>query len=188
MIQKLRQLGVTPAKAALIGVLGVGLAVVWGPQLGALLPGWGGDSGKARRTAASRRAGPKPLAANNAEAEAAPEVVKEEREIPTFLVSEASAYDPFAVPAWSPGARRVADAGPEETATVDEVEQRFEGLRETGVAMILVGNDGAEAVQIGDRMLRVGDEIDGFRITAINAKGVTFKSAVPTSREGSRGS
>ena len=182
MISSLQRIGLTPGKAIAIAVLTAALAAVWGPQLGAFFPA---ETAKAKTSSRPRRPTADAASPQAAKANDEPEVEYREKALPEFSVAEASRHDPFEIPAWSLTNRQIAEREAART-TPDEDAERFETLKQNGVAMILVAEDGMQAAQIGGRMVRVGDEIDGFLVTAIDAGGVSFTSAPPSSREGTR--
>ncbi len=175
-----KKLGVTPAKAVLIAVLGIALVAVWGPQLIG-----GSDAPSEREVAATpeaprrapQRRSPRRQRATTA-SRPTDQPTAPERTIPTLTLSEATAHDPFAVPAWALAPEQIATSnGGQPAPTGDELQQRFDSLRATGVGMVLVSGDG-QAVQIGKRTVRVGDEIDGFRVVEITRNNVVFKPAL----------
>jgi hypothetical protein len=98
------------------------------------------------------------------------------------------AYDPFALPAAFPQPPRVGIGGklvgPEElieaaeaddakrlAEAVEKLRMQLEELKQRGVHVIVREHD-KYAAMIGDRMLYVGDEINGFTVTAIDTNGV----------------
>jgi len=187
MTQWLRQYGMTPGRAATMAVLALVLAAVWGPQL---------FSSAEDRPAVAVVTPPKPSRAaavappakslpaaksSTASTTTAPKPLKK-RVLPKFTASEAGAYDPFAAPAWSPAAVSLA-AGSGEGGSDADAENRFEAIRSRGVAMILVSPEG-KAAQLGDRTVRVGDQIDGFEVIDITPTGVVFMPAGPRPAEG----
>lgn len=173
MIQRLQQLGLTPAKAALVAVLAAVLGAVWGPQLAALLPGGGSQATVASRTPnrVPVPSGEPPLAKPAAVEQ------RSERPLPSMSLVNATRFDPFAAPAWAPARDRQTIAS--QASSPDEVADRFEVLKRAGVAMLLV-SEGGRAARIGDQTLRPGDEIDGFRVVAIDSEGVVFEPAPPS--------
>lgn len=183
MIASLRQLGLTPAKGALVAVLAISLAVVWGPQLATLIGGSEQPPGRRPATAiATSRldsTSNRPSRQGNEPGQAAKEAAPgPERPKSLVGLAEAVSHDPFAAPAWSPEARRVAAAssGRVDAPAPSELEERFEVLRSSGVAMILTSEKG-QAVQIGEEMLRVGDRFEGFEVVEITPTGVVFRPA-----------
>ena len=176
MIEQLKQYGLTPGKAALMAVLTVGLGVVWGPQFAGML---GGKSKPvaARAPAPTRsvdREAVAPAAPRSQTVDAATPAPQRERPATDIGIDEAVAYDPFAPPGWSPAARRLAQIDGNQDDDPTELEERFESLRQSGVAMILVSGEG-RAAQVGSRTLHVGDELDGFEVVEINDTGVVFR-------------
>jgi hypothetical protein len=121
---------------------------------------------------------------------------------PLMGLKQASEFDPFAVPALvaartteqrigprlgNDPATSVADAaaGPDDQPQVDPADelrrQRIQAFLEQGVsAVIAQGND--RIALIGNRELRVGDVLDGFRVAAIRTDGVEleFLAQAPT--------
>jgi hypothetical protein len=97
------------------------------------------------------------------------------------------AYDPFARPAAFP-TPQIISKGEAEVATdaetaeqrakelaeaVEKLQQQLEQLQQRGVQVIVGGADqGGYVAVIGDRTVHVGDEIDGFTVTAIEPDGV----------------
>ena len=179
MNEQLKQLGLTPLKAGAIGVLLLVLAAVWGPQL----VSFGGGSGVPRLANNSE---PKPLASLAAESDtrttsALREETKssEKAETPSriparvYTVFEASSYDPFEVPGWAPQPARRAAAESTASGDTDRL-ARIAELQETGVAMILV-SDSQKVATIGDLVVRLGDEIEGYRVVEISSDGVLLQ-------------
>lgn len=178
-----RKLGLTPAKGALMALLAIGLCVVWGPQLASLGSEEAPPTTRRRPpgvAAASKRT-PRRGVAKPATTPTKPRLQSESKpKKPTAEIglADAVSYDPFAPPAWSPDARRSAAASGVSAgvATQTELEERFETVRSSGVAMILVSDTG-QAVQIGGKTLRVGDQLEGFEIVKISPAGVVFQPA-----------
>jgi hypothetical protein len=98
------------------------------------------------------------------------------------------AYDPFALPSAFPQPVRTADGGQvvdggdvsgadaEAAAAklaeaIESLQSELRALQERGVHVIINGRDQYVAM-IGDRTVHVGDEINGFTVTAIEADGV----------------
>lgn len=102
------------------------------------------------------------------------------------------AYDPFSLPSAFPnspasGASRTAqDAAVEATEAADadqlaghleSLRMELEQLQQRGVHVIVRGRDQYVAM-IGDRTIHVGDEIDGFTVTAIEPDHVRVERKV----------
>ena len=96
------------------------------------------------------------------------------------------AYDPFALPSAFPQPVRTAaggqavdgdDGSDAETAAaklaeaIESLQTELRALQERGVHVIIRGRDQYVAM-IGDRTVHVGDEINGFTVTAIEPDGV----------------
>lgn len=184
MPEQLKQLGLTPAKAGIIGALVLVFAAVWGPQLAPLVLGSRGRAPKPR---------PKPRAAVQSPARAAAKPPASVAKTPVtatqpdtapsgsvkvYSLSQASRYDPFAVPAWAPEPRRPSTPVRSAETVPSEAEQeaRIAELKQTGVGMVLVSAGGGAAA-IGDRLVHVGDEIEGFRVVKITTTGVLLEPA-----------
>lgn len=180
MTSGLKKIGLTPAKAALVAVLALVLAVVWGPQIfgsGSERPESVAEARPAVRSSSrAPRRGRRTTTQTPTTSEPARPAATE-RDLPTITLSDAAAYDPFAVPAWTSEAEQqlVAETSAQ-PASSSSLQQRFDSLKATGVGMVLVSGDG-QAAQIGDRTVRVGDEIDGFRVIEITADNIVFQPA-----------
>jgi hypothetical protein len=102
-------------------------------------------------------------------------------------VAKVVAYDPFALPAAFPqpvqmvaGVQSGADDAQDTDATtaaaklaeaIESLQAELRALQERGVHVIIRGGDEYVAM-IGDRTVRVGDEINGFTVTSIEPNGV----------------
>jgi hypothetical protein len=188
----LQQIGLTRGKAMLIGLLALVLLGVLYRQFGV------SDAGDAASVADGKsRQRPRPVAAS-------PSTLADEQEdgdrqiaLAEFdqarwkapALSEVIAYDPFALPAAFPQPPRVvvdseltADRDTAEAAlnaqklaeAVEQMERQLEELQQRGVRVIVNLRDEYVAL-VGDRTLRVGDEINGFIVTAIEPDGVSVE-------------
>jgi hypothetical protein len=98
------------------------------------------------------------------------------------------AFDPFALPAAFPQPAKVtkdgkvlntegliaaaaADDAKRLADAIEKLQTELEELKQRGVHVIIRERD-QYAAMIGDRMLHVGDEINGFTVTAIDPNGV----------------
>ncbi|QDT69039.1 hypothetical protein MalM25_19650 [Planctomycetes bacterium MalM25] len=178
MNQAMQRIGLTPSKGALIVLLAVGMGWVWAPLIF-------GEPKPQRRETIARTTDSSPTPTKrDRRGKTTPEVTPTPpvaRTPVTMSLSEATRHDPFALPKWAPKLERGAVAG--EPASPNQLRQRFESLASTGVAMLLVSEEG-QAAQIGDRTVQVGDVLDGFRVVEISAAGVKF---VPDEGEGDHG-
>lgn len=136
-----------------------------------------------RSTADGRRASPQ--AAAETEPEPSVHERAERREPwPEFRLTSVIAYDPFALPVRFPQPSSLPDVDPTISAEEREAarllaaaQQRAATLaeiRQKGVELVL--RNGEEYVaKIGDREVRVGDKIGGFRVIEISLHGVTLE-------------
>jgi hypothetical protein len=103
-------------------------------------------------------------------------------------LAKAAAFDPFALPAAFPQPAKVtkdgkvlntegliaaaaADDAKRLADAIEKLQTELEELKQRGVHVIIRERD-QYAAMIGDRMLHVGDEINGFTVTAIDPNGV----------------
>jgi hypothetical protein len=190
----LKRLGLTPGKAVLIGILAVVLVGVVYKQFGL--------SGAAEAVMAASAATIPPAAVARPVPQSAPSgaVVEAESDSDSHVelleldqarwkspeLSAVIAYDPFAPPATFPRMPKIGvNAQPADGALVssaaadaeqlaealERLQQQLEELKQRGVHVIINKNDQYVAM-IGDRMIHVGDEINGFIVTDIDLEGV----------------
>lgn len=197
-----KRIGVTPGKLVLIGVLAVVLLGVLYVQFGA---GGSAESVLAAEEAVEPLSPPTksaaPAVANAARADVAPAASPSENQAATARttqwsipdVARITEHDPFALPLAFPQPARSADgkgltaenlkatdAATRASRLADEVAKRqtaLEELRRRGVSVI-VKQRGQYVAMIGDRTIRVGDEINGFTVTSIEADGVRVEMKV----------
>ena len=188
--------GATPGKLILIAVLAVVLAAVLYIQFGR---SGSADVPAARKPTAARRAqGGRASAAATREQEQptktlddAPREPDDDAAWKPPDLATVIAYDPFAVPASFPQPRRANDdvgsfqdgetaANQGIDAMVRDLEQtrkQLEDMRQLGVKVILEQH-GQYVALIGDQMIHVGDEINGFTVTAITPSGVRVERKI----------
>jgi len=105
---------------------------------------------------------------------------------PTLDPTDVLRHDPFTVPAtFSRGLASEAttpESGKDSSRRREELmrkraqrEQALAKLRQEGIKAVLGGNANENVAVIGSRIVRVGDELDGFRITAIETDGVVLE-------------
>lgn len=177
---RLKKLGVTRGKAILIGVLAVILGMVLVSQT--LTPGTA-EKGPATR-------GRKPRAAMGRAAKSAP--TRNDSTVnrrpsnalpggtadwPIRNAVLVSAHDPFLKPAWAdetaPPPRAVVSQSTLDANVAEKKREVLDSLRRRGVQLVM--SDGNQKIAIIDgRPFRVGDELDGFRISDISDQGVTL--------------
>jgi hypothetical protein len=188
----LKRIGLTPAKTVLIGVLGIVLVGVLYMQFG--------SSGTGVPAAPPPPVITAPPSAQRPAAQAAPTAAAVELQSPLETqaldldqsrwespeLSTVIAYDPFALPPSFPQppqiavAAALADSEATTSAaadarqlaeTLERLRRQLEELKQRGVHVIVNKNDHFVAM-IGDRLVHVGDEINGFIITEIDPNGV----------------
>jgi hypothetical protein len=187
-----KQVGLTPKKAALMGVLGIALVAVLYRQFGG--SGGGSDSPLESFESPRRPVVARPAitpvaqtAAVNGAAEAADAAALEfdqSKWTSPELVALVS-HDPFALPSAFPqppmtSQQLMAEGGTDAVATAsaehlaDELERlqmQLDELKNRGVQVIM-NVDGQYVAMIGDRLVHVGDEINDFTVTEIDPTGV----------------
>lgn len=186
MNESLKKLGLTPVKGLVAAALAVVLVVVWAPMLS-----WPTSE---RDVALTGNSPPRPALAPIREQPKRPvssPTVRpstksratagsdEQDHLARFSVERAVTHDPFARPSWAVEA----DIARTPTGQTQQDSARFDALRNTEVTMILHGREG-KAAQLGDRVVRVGDRVDGFVVTAIGPAGVYFLPAPQSSNGG----
>jgi hypothetical protein len=84
-------------------------------------------------------------------------------------------YDPFAIPSWARTAAQVsASLVPSgQTPSVAAREEALAKLQDLGAAVI-VEVDGKPLALLGERRVRVGDRVEGYRIKRIDASGIVL--------------
>jgi len=151
------KLGVTRGKLALVAVLSVVLVVVIVQQLpeGAAQPDeTAAAAAELRPTNTKSEAA---IATSNAKSNA------DMRPWPTSDVATAIANDPFALPEWVDR--------PE--AVQNDNANLLADLQEQGASIVMIGT-GEKSARVGDHRVRVGDVLDGYRITDITDQGIVL--------------
>lgn len=179
----MKKSGATPGKLALVAVLAVVLVGVLTVQVQNMAT----PVATAERRAAPRQrpaAGPpKSQAAARAKADAAAMPFDEATAPwPDLSLEEVIAHDPFAVPAWI----KPPPETPDLVETPDQKQQRqfaqqqqqekaaaLAKLRQQGTRIVVL-TDGDKVARIGEHSVRIGDTIEGFRITDITTAGVVL--------------
>lgn len=190
--------GLTRGKAVVIAVLAVVLAVILYVQFGSADATASSES----KYRASRASAPSlPQSTESAVKDAAVADVRAPAGSETFTapiidetrwkspeLTSVIAYDPFALPAKFPQpakaasnakadeavgliAAAAADDAKKLAEAVEKLRMQLEELKQRGVHVIVREQDQYMAM-IGDRMLHVGDEINGFTVTGIDPNGV----------------
>lgn len=182
-----RQAGVTPGKLALISVLAVVLVGVLylqfapGKKPAAVAPP--APRATTRAAAAAARMPNPQTAATGAGRKKTGTVVNWHS--PQF--DRVVAYDPFALPAAFPkpptaeeaalaqstavSSQDAAQKQAELAAARQKTESELQGLKQQAVKVMLTRNDEFVAI-VGDQEVHVGDELNGFKVIAIDSDGV----------------
>jgi hypothetical protein len=144
----------------------------------------------ARRASANAKGDSKATSAESKSPEFLLESV-DRRQWKAPALDEVSRYDPFALPAAFPqpvvttfsgvksadGTVVTADASEDaesQAELIAESQAKLAELQQRGVRVIIQGKKQATAV-IGDRTVHVGDDVDGFTVTAIHSDGVVVE-------------
>jgi len=179
--------GRSPFKLALASVLSVVFLVVLIVQCGNISSGDDVGSGKAAgkgKRETSRGTSSAAAVRDQAELETAEDSAQP---WPVVELADVLEYDPFATPpAFSDqdsaaptrpqDERRQAERNRREELLRKQAEQEkaLEKLRQEGVKAILGSSQSGNVAVIGSRTVHVGDELDGFRVVAIEPDGVVL--------------
>lgn len=182
MLEKdqLQKLGVTPGRMMLIGVLAAIFLGVVATQL--LSPGEPPAPPRRGRKARAAHEQRPPVAEPPDRTAGRQPAARPRRaaEWPEMVVDVVAARDPFRPPAWAiapPPATsdtaRGADAGEETERQAASRRDRLNYLRQLNVQAILSDGDQKVAI-VNGRHVRVGDVLDGFRVSEINDQGISL--------------
>jgi hypothetical protein len=166
------KIGATPGKLVLVGVLGVIFLGVIASQF------LGGDAADLAASAAPRvpaRRLPRHIAPQPT-GEAPPAQAAVARPWPVISLAQALAHDPFAQPAISLESDPSIPSVSQEAASAagqDERRAALERLQALRAAAIAITPNGPVAT-VGTDVWRVGDRIEGFRVTNIDLMGITL--------------
>lgn len=173
-----QRLGATPGKIALVGVLGVVFVVV-------LFVQFGGDEATDTTAEKPRRRGVAQRAPESAESTSGASKASQEspaKAWPQIPLEEIIRHDPFAPPASlidedddpeTPTPLAEQPTQPPTQPFADDRAERLARLRVLSAEAVLMGEEGNRAI-VGSRLVRVGDTLEGFTITAIGPDGVTL--------------
>lgn len=183
----MKKTGATPGKLVLVGVLAAVLVAVLVVQYQQFATPQASAVGQrtpkkrpARAPAASRSVEDSKEGAEAAQLETA-------ARWPELQLEEVIAHDPFARPAWIKPPPRV--AAESETTPNEQLQQQLaqdqqeakaaalakalEKLRQQGTRIVVL-SEGDKIARIGEQSVRIGDTIEGFRITDITTAGVVL--------------
>lgn len=192
-----RRAGVTPGKLRLIGALAFVMVAVLYLQFGRPAPEnppAAASEGAERRPRRSGRAASLAAKASPDQSRAAARKRADSAPWPTPDLQAVIRYDPFALPAAFPQPKPKVVAtspieqnggelpDPEEQKknlanALQQTELELERMRLQGVQVIVTQQDQYVAL-IGGNTVRVGDEINGFKVIAIDPSGVKVERSV----------
>lgn len=102
---------------------------------------------------------------------------------PTPSLEDAIQHDPFAAPAAFRAVPDTAAAKPSQDAQREaaakrrtELDQALAKLRQEGVKAIVGSEERGNAAIVGSRVVRVGDDLNGFRVIAVEPSGVMLET------------
>jgi len=169
---------VTPRQLVVIGVLAVILVVVLIAQFGGASdkPKDGDARGADRKVAspAARPASPAPATPSAARPGEAAPAKPPAPPWPKLNADAAAQHDPFAVP--EALRRQLTEARkPNNPAPAKNVgAEALAALRSKGAAVVLRSERGAAAI-VGNRVVRVGDVVEGYRVVSIDPQGILLE-------------
>jgi hypothetical protein len=182
----MQRAGVTRGKMLFVAVLAVVLVTVIVVQLGGSAAG----SVTPRRQAKEKdsRAAGRGVATSEqgaAQKDADRNPAPPRKPWPRIPLAEILDHDPLTIPPWlAPPSPAAAESAKSSDPEKDAQRQRllaWDKLRGQGVGLVLITPDGPVAT-VGDRQVRVGDVIDGFRVEKIDGQGLVLADP----KEGSR--
>lgn len=167
----LKKIGATPAKLAVVGVLGVVFLAVVVPQLRGKSSGMAAaDSRRTKKTKSKEQAEQQPEKPVNPSTDANPKsrAVHEWTKIP---FEQIVSYDPLAAPGWFVEAVAV----PEITELDDDRDNAvaLADLEKQGANIVVIANQ-RRIASIGSQTVRVGDLIEGYQVSNITTEGVVL--------------
>jgi len=166
----MQKTGATPAKLALTGVLAVILAVVIWSQ---------GSSPDSTSVATSSRSSAHQTSTEKTQPRTkAPKVADQQspvtssgprwQELPLEAIT---AHDPLRVPPWY--RQNDQEEGEAKSGTLLDAQELVEKLQQETSRIVIVTGD-EKVAQFGEVEIRVGDMIQGFRVTEITTDGIVF--------------
>ena len=162
-----KRAGASKGKLALVGVLCLVMAAVWGNAL----MGSGKPASVARQ---NRKPTPRPIGATPQPAATTNQTSNQQlADWPEMALASAVLNDPFAKPSWA-----IADE-PTQTSTAsgrrrtDSTAAVRETLAEQGASMIVIAGD-KKIATIGELEVRIGDTVAGYEVVDITPNGVVL--------------
>ena len=171
--QQLDRFGATPGKLAIVGALVIVLLVVVVPQF------WVGEShhlsprqvSTSQSSASSQQTIQQQTETQQEQSTSEPKQRKEPSHWPEFDLSQTLSSDPFAMPEWAvPESREASDTDNKPSLLAD--------LQKQGVSIVVIAS-GEKTAKIGEQSVRVGDVLEGYRITDITPQGILLDKLEP---------
>ena len=155
-------IGATPGKLALIAILAVVLGIV-------MVNNFRGGSATASAPRDKTENDVADVDKNSTPTKEMSDTEESARPWPQVSVEIAKANDPFRKPAWM-AKPSIEDVAVDQRADPEALTQ----LQEQGASIVVISG-GTKTATIGERQVRVGDVIDGYRITDITTRGVVLQ-------------
>lgn len=167
----MEKIGATPAKLALVVVLGITFMAVVFPQLiGTSTTAADAHVTKKRRPQGTTQ---KAEATNDNNANAKEDIVKTEKaDWPEVDLQDALQHDPLATPSWYAVKEQKTNQA-SQIEGEDGRRQRIRELEKEG-ARIVVITDQEKAATIGEKKVQIGDIIEGFQVSNITTEGIVL--------------
>ena len=167
---KLKKMGATPGKLALVAVLAVVLVLVITKQLPKSAPDNAGVARATQKQSKAKKAGSKvePKVSTT-------KFYREAKELPSWPevdFTETLASNPFALPSWA------VREEPAATATQAYASGELVGLKELGATIIVIGKENKTAT-IGEEKYHIGDTLKGYQVTDITTLGIVLHKLAP---------
>jgi len=158
--QRLDNVGATPGKLALIGVLVLVLIVVIVKQQPESVPVSVRESPitTEQQTTKRTRVSPSSLPEKDSQNES------ERTSWPEINFSETLASDPFTPPSWAVQESRTVLSTSDDPGELAELQQQ-------GASIVVIGQK-EKSARIGEQRLVVGDILDGYQVTDITTQGI----------------
>ncbi|MCH2114019.1 MAG: hypothetical protein MK171_03785 [Pirellulales bacterium] len=162
--------GATPAKLALVGVLGVVFLAVVVPQMRGKPSGMApADSPRTKKVKGKEQVGQQSEAGVRLEADASPNL----REWSKILLEQVVSYDPLAAPDWYVKAAAVPEAAQLKDDRDEANALALAELEKQGASIVVIANQQRMAT-IGTQRVKVGDLIKGYQVSSITTEGIVL--------------
>lgn len=162
--------GATPGKLAAIGILGLVLVTVIWRNVAGSSPTKPAKASHPSTSAKAETALAKP--ASKPQAAISKRIESETPRVwPQVSLEQTVKHDPFALPMWYLMAQ--ADEAGSPGAAIAKSAQVLEELKRQQTKIVVISSEDRVAT-IGERSYRVGDMIEGFKVTAITTEGIVL--------------